>query len=845
MTDLDYKNKKNSNSIPENTIHANDDDLYAASLIDRLKEVKHTKGTLYFVGMTFIYLLIGIAILLFNYNEVIKSPSAIFDIFKIQKVQIYAVAFLMIIPIFWLYYSMVRKLKEVTTISEGLLNTALRLTHPVKSSEKAVSTLGSAIRNEISHITNAINEVIKKSSDMEKSIAHEISQIESSMSSNEIKLTEMVNSLKSQKEEIIEATSATKSEVEELLEKFHNETSELDQQINLQVKKLSAIDEEFARSMSKFDDTVEKIEASSALIKDNSDEISSSLNSTNNTINDQITSVRTTRDELELTLNNLNNLMSEQNLRLGDSVGELSRLSDGMNTKILNTDQLLLNFKNEMEPKLSRIYEGLSSDIKSLGEISHTYETNISDMSATTIRIIDEKLAEELAINKRLSDHLKDISEELKNTLSSQIISIEEIFKDINSEAKTTIEGQKFEIEKSFDQKILEFNAKTKMMMEAIKDITNDTTDKLNMTIKEILQTIKLNFDDTSKAADLELSSIQDNMHEQLIGLSASLLEKSEELSQNTISSIEGIQNNISSSIDGFRLEARNTTTDIANEVSATTSKISAEMVNVQKETLNKINSEINQISNSYNESLLSLVEVTEKLVKNLDDTRSSIKRDIFEFPDETNQHLSKMRGVIEEQIGAIGQLNLLISEYDLNKDIELAQSQLERSPEKKKTAVRSAPTQARGKPAKDWILPEILSPKARMTEKKTSADNQRLEILENEILDFLKFDYEKLSTLLPNRQPNEFWEAYYNGASDVISERDYSRTGRKLFNQVKSKYSENKKFRSLVNKYLKSFEEIVSNHQKVNNEKEISQFLDSESGILFFLVSHSIGKLD
>ena len=844
MTDLDYKNKKNSNSIPENASHANDDDLYAASLIDRVKEVKHTKGTLYFVGITFIYLLIGIAILLFNYNEVINSPSALFDIFRIQKVQIYTAAFLMIIPIFWLYYSMVRKINEVTTVSEGLLNTALRLTHPVKSSEKAVSTLSSAIRSEISHITNAINEVIKKSSDMEKSIAREINQIESSMSSNEIKLMEMVNSLKSQKEEIIDTTSATKSEVEELLQKFHKETSELDQQINLQVKKLSAIDEEFARSMSKFDDTVEKIEASSALIKDNSDEISSSLNSTNNTINDQAISVRTVRDELELTLNNLNKLMSEQNLRLEDSVGELSRLSDGMNTKILDTDQLLLNFKNEMEPKLSRIYEGLSSDIKSLGEISHTYETNISDMSATTIRIIDEKLAEELSINKRLSDHLKNISEELKNTLSSQIISIEEIFKDINSEAKTTIEGQKFEIEKSFDQKILEFNAKTKMMMEAIKDITNDTTDKLNMTIKEILQTIKLNFNDTSKAADLEFSNIRDNMHEQLIGLSASLLEKSEELSQNTISSIEGIQNNISSSIDGFRLEAGNTSSDIANEISATTSKLSAEMVNVQKETLNKINSEINQISNSYNESLLSLAEVTEKLVKNLDDTRSSIKRDIFELPDETNQHLNKMRGVIEEQIEAIGHLNLLISEYDINRDIELAQPQLERSPEKKKTASRTS-TQTRRKPSKDWILPEILSPKARMTEKKTSADNQRLEILENEILDFLKFDYEKLSTLLPNRQPYEFWEAYYNGASDVISERDYSRTGRKLFNQVKSKYSDNKKFRSLVNKYLKSFEEIVSNHQKANNEKEISQFLDSESGILFFLVSHSIGKLD
>ena len=62
----------------------NDDDLYAASLIDRVKDVKHTKGTLYFVGITFIYLMIGITILLVNYNEVINSPYAIFDIFKIN-----------------------------------------------------------------------------------------------------------------------------------------------------------------------------------------------------------------------------------------------------------------------------------------------------------------------------------------------------------------------------------------------------------------------------------------------------------------------------------------------------------------------------------------------------------------------------------------------------------------------------------------------------------------------------------------------------------------------------------------------------------------------------------------
>ena len=843
MNEFDYNHGGKSNPTSKNENHANDDDLYAASLIDQVREAKSSRNILYFACITFFYIFIGIGILLFNYSEAINSLSSLLEVLKIQKVQIYSVLFLTVIPIFWFYYSMIQRLKEVTIISDGLLSTALRLTHPVKSSEKAVSTLSSAIRSEINQITSAINDAIKKSSNLEKSVADEINQIEASMSSNEIKLMGMVDILKSQKEEIIGTTAETKLQVEELLVKFQTESSDLNKKILSQTEKLSTIDEEFNRSLSIFDNTVEKIEATSVLIKDNSDDISSSLNATNNSINDQAESVKTTKDELELAIGYLNKLMSEQNSKLDNSVTDLTRLSEEMDTKIVNTDLLLHNFKNEMEPKLSNIYEGLSKDIKSLEEISNIYESKISGISENTIKIIDEKLAEEVSINKRLSEHLKYLSSELESTLSGQITSIEEIFKDINSKTKSTIEGQKFEIEKSFDQKILEFNAKTKMMMESIKEITKDTTDKLNLTIKEILQTTKINFDNTTKTTDHELSSIHSNMHEQLINLSASLLEKSEELSQNTIGNIENIQSKISSSIDHYRLEARNTATDIANEISSTTSKITSDMANVQKETLNKIDQEISQITTSYNESLYSLIEATQKLSKNLDDTRSSIKRDIFELPDETNQHLNKMRGVIEEQIAAIGHLNSLISDYDINRDIESVPPPVERSQEKKINT--QSVRQDRRKPSKDWILPEILSPKSRMSEKKTTADNQKLEILENEILDLVKFDYEKLSILLPNRQPSEIWEAYYNGSNEVISEKDYSRVGRKLFNLIKSRYSENKSFRSLINKYLKSFEEIISNHQRKNNEDEISQFLDSESGVLFILISHSIGKLD
>jgi hypothetical protein len=77
------------------------------------------------------------------------------------------------------------------------------------------------------------------------------------------------------------------------------------------------------------------------------------------------------------------------------------------------------------------------------------------------------------------------------------------------------------------------------------------------------------------------------------------------------------------------------------------------------------------------------------------------------------------------------------------------------------------------------------------------------------------------------------------------LNEKSYSRLGRRVYNNIKDKYSEDKSFRSLINKYLKVFEEIISNYQKDNDESKISTLLDSESGVLFILVSHSIGKLD
>ena len=94
--------------------------------------------------------------------------------------------------------------------------------------------------------------------------------------------------------------------------------------------------------------------------------------------------------------------------------------------------------------------------------------------------------------------------------------------------------------------------------------------------------------------------------------------------------------------------------------------------------------------------------------------------------------------------------------------------------------------------------------------------------------MDIIKIDFEKLPTLIPNKQPSILWESFYNGDNDTLNEKFYSRLGRRVYNNIKVKYSENKSFRSLVNKYLKLFEEIISNYQKIRTDKLLMGYQNS-----------------
>lgn len=847
MSDLKIEKGINPNPSQNSINHANDDDIYAASLIEQLQNGKSKRlKSLTFLVTTFYLLICGGVFYYFNKSN-ISNLESIFLLLLDQKIQIYVALSLMFIPIFWLYISLIGKVNDLTILSSGLLNAALRLTHPTNSSEKAIKTLGGAIKSEVNQITLSVTDAIKRTNDLEKSLSMELENIDETISQSESKLVNAINLLKVQRDELMSSSEIANSDLQKILETIDSRTSHLGSEISSYVDRLVGLEENINEKIDLFDDVINKIQNASKTINLNSSEIAENLEQTNNKLLSQTQVIKSTKDELDNSLSNINSMVTSQNTRLDNSITELRNISEKIDLKLMNADDLLSNFREVIEPNLLNIFNDLTKDIQSLESISQEFETKISNVGTETVSKIDDKLREEIKMNNQLSESLMGISSNIDVQIKEQLKKLEEIFYNLQDDTKTTIEDQKFEIEKTFDQKVLEFNAKTKLMSESIREITIETTDQLNHTINEILKTIKSNFSETSKITNSGLKSIQEKTHQDLIELSSKLIQKSSELGDQTTSNIDKISEEISQKIIQFKNQASNISDELADEISNKTIKLSTEMVGIQSETINNINTEINNLSVEYKENIDELVNASASLSEELNTTKNIVKRELFELPEEASNYLTKMRNVIEEQISAISKLNQLISDYDNFRDIDTNSTKpidAQKTIEKSKSHEKETHTQKKRK-SRDWFLPEILAPNSRLNEKKQLADNQKLETLENELLDTLKFDYDRVNSILTDKKPSAVWESYYNGEDQVITEKDYSRLGRRLFNTIKTRYSENRSFRSLTNKYLKSFEEIINNYQKTNDENKISLLLDSESGILFILISHSIGKLD
>ena len=839
MSDLNLNKDLNASNQIDKKQPANDDDLFAANLIEQINKESTGKWLLKNLLFSSLYIILTLGIFyLLNINKV-SSIESFLSLFSSRQMQLYGLLCLLPIPVMILFVGMAKKLNELTIISDGLLKSALRLTHPEKSSGKAISTLSNAIRSEIELINIAINDAIKKASDLEEKLGKEVVDIEKSISSSESKLMTIIDDLRKQKLDIIEASSSTSNEIEKIMLEYDNKSTELGKVISNYSNKLSEIDDTFKDRLSNFNDSLNSIDQSTKVINQNSEDIIDNLDITNEKIRDQYEILALSKNEIASSISELNNDIKDQNTILINSVSSLTDVNRKIKNNILDNDSLLDQINKTIEPKLTSTLDSLKNTMEELGEKSAQFEYKMNSTSKTITDSINSQMEDEINNSEKISSSLDDIRNTLSAEVQKQIEDINLLFKDIKEATNEIIDKQRFEIENSFDQKVLEFNAKTKMMIESIREVTNETTNELNLTIKNVINTISSGHEQAIQISDSELSKIHNNSTEKMLSISEDIINKSNEINSIAVDGVRNTAKQLAEEIVLMENSTKNLSIEITDKLSSASMKFTKDLSSLQKDAISEIHKNISDISVSYKENARELTEISNNLSQSLDNTRNSLREDILYLPDETKEHLEKMRSVISEQISAISHLNKLIDQYDVSNDIEKKERYDSKNANKGKINTNKI-----NRNTYDWLLPEILSPQARMNEKKISADNQNLENLENEIISHLKIDIDKLFLILPDQNPSKLWESYYNGI-DIFSDKIYSRTGKRIYNNIKNKYTENKNFRSASNKFLKNFEDILKNHQKENDESEINSILDSTSGILYLLISHAIGKLD
>jgi ElaB/YqjD/DUF883 family membrane-anchored ribosome-binding protein len=90
-----------------------------------------------------------------------------------------------------------------------------------------------------------------------------------------------------------------------------------------------------------------------------------------------------------------------------------------------------------------------------------------------------------------------------------------------------------------------------------------------------------------------------------------------------------------------------------------------------------------------------------------------------------------------------------------------------------------------------------------------------------------------------------DLWRRYQRGERDVFTRRLYTLKGQQTFDEIKRKYDREPEFRTAVDRYIADFEKLLSDVSRGDRDKTITQsYLTSDTGKVYTMLAHAAGRL-
>ncbi|MEP2830588.1 hypothetical protein [Parvibaculum sp.] len=251
-----------------------------------------------------------------------------------------------------------------------------------------------------------------------------------------------------------------------------------------------------------------------------------------------------------------------------------------------------------------------------------------------------------------------------------------------------------------------------------------------------------------------------------------------------------------------------------------------------------------------FNAAMIGLGGTAREAGRALHEATDDLAARISELPEEAAESAGALKSVLEEQVSALAAIAEIVVRHARTLDRSSPQ-QHQMAPERTFPAhVAALPEiQRAGGEQRRWGMSELLAAAERRGEghgaerpQGGDRDFQRASLHVIETLQALAID---LDRALEQSPPPDLWQRYQAGERNVFTRRLYNLAGRELYDRIAQKYRKESEFRSHVDRFLASFEELLGAATTRDRDNIlVDTYLTSDTGKVYLMLGQATGKL-
>ncbi len=294
------------------------------------------------------------------------------------------------------------------------------------------------------------------------------------------------------------------------------------------------------------------------------------------------------------------------------------------------------------------------------------------------------------------------------------------------------------------------------------------------------------------------------------------------------------------------------------------------------------------QTAGRFTEIMEGMKLMAAEMQRELETTRTELRRGILELPQETAESTAQMRRVIVDQIEALAELNRIVARHGRSLDAaeplrreaeplfaagggrgqaRPVRADVAAPPPQAPRDITGAPARRTGPPnlspvpgGKDenaprnggWLSdlltrasrdesPPIAPPPANREPPPRGEDRPQREGIDS--IDSLSVD---IARMIDHDAAAELWERYKRGERGVFTRRLYTQPGQKAFDEIRNKYRSDPEFRQTVEHYIHEFERLLDDVSRGDRGPAVARnYLTSDTGKVYTMLAHAAGRFD